>query len=52
MYRELGKMFFKLRYKRIPINFYKLINGNNIKDSSDCLPKTQDYAKNFTMYIV
>jgi hypothetical protein len=31
-------MFFKLRYKGIP-------NGKNIKDSSDCLPKTQDYAK-------
>jgi len=38
MYRELGKMFFKLRYKGTPL-------GDNIKDSSDCLPKTQDYAK-------
>ena len=33
-------MFSKLRYKGTP-------EGDNIKDSSDCLPKTQDYAKSY-----
>ena len=48
MYRELGKLFFKLRYKRIPL--YQLQKGNNTKDSNDSLPKTQDYAKIIQVY--